>query len=221
MSADEDPYRPPETRIAEASFVGDHAQETCWRHGHLVATLRAASLPPRCIKCNADAADGMRVRRYSWVPKRVYLFLLLIPAGLGVAAVTNSFWAMPIGVLLGFGLALIANIRLRQRTRQAVGLCARHRRIRRLVLGAAATVSLLAVLSPWSSLWPLAGPALPLILLGAAVMIASSSVAITLSPVWMDRNHACYANCAEAFLASLPELPESMRAPSAVTSPQR
>jgi hypothetical protein len=221
MSVEDDPYRPPEARIAEALFAGDHAQETCWRHGHLVATLRAATLPPRCIKCNADAADGMRVRRYSWVRKRVYLFLLLIPAGLGVAAVTKFFWAMPIGVILGFGFALIANIRLRQRTRQAVGLCARHRRIRRRVLGAAAAVSLLAVLSPWSPLWPLAGPALPLILLGVAIAIASSSAAITLSPVWMDRNYACYANCDEAFLASLPELPEAMRAPPADASSEQ
>lgn len=206
MRNEDNPYRPPDARIASEPWMDEAHEPTCWRHGQGVLVLHDRPLPPRCIKCNADA-DGMRVYRFIWVTSKVYAPLLLVPLAVLLMAIVRSVWVLLL-VPLAFLLSFIASRRLRRHSRHAVGLCAQHRRIQQRVLGCAFVVVLAAMVSPWSFVWPLAGPALPLTLFGLAIVIAASSSGRTLVPVWMDAHYSCFGNCGDAFLQSLPEWPE-------------
>jgi hypothetical protein len=204
---DDNPYRSPEARIAPAPSVAEPGDHTCWRYGHALLVLRDRPLPSRCIKCNADA-DGMREYGFSWVAPRAYAPLLLVPVVTLPPAVGRLpwlLWAIP----LAFLCCLIANLWLRKRSRHALGLCARHRRVRRRVLGCASALLIAAVLSPWLFGGSFAGPVLPLSLFVLAVVIASSSAGRTLVPAWMDAHYGCFTECGEAFLQSLPEFPQT------------
>ena len=76
MRDEDNPYRPPEARIASVPLADDTGEVTCWRDGSTLVVLRDRPLPPRCVKCNVDARDGMRERGFVWVPLRVYVPLL-------------------------------------------------------------------------------------------------------------------------------------------------
>jgi hypothetical protein len=199
---DEDnPYRPPEARIAAAPLAVDTGEQTCWRDGNTLVVLRNRPLPPRCVKCNADAHDGMRERGFVWVPLRVYIPLLLLffPT---LAPTLTSRWFL-VALPLVFLVTLVLNISMRRTSRHAVGLCAvhrlRHRRIQQFAI-----------------LLFFAGLASPVVVdgLGPMFVMAMLSVVIawfggrTLSPTRIDDRYARYSECGETFLHSLPMLPE-------------
>lgn len=202
---DDDPYRPPEARIAPVPLAVAPEGQTCWRHGTTLVVLRDAPLPIRCVKCNADAADGVRERRFRWVPKWIYAPLLTIPgAGLvaPLVARTHHGWllaAMPLGLLA----TLIAIIALRRTARHAVGLCERHRRDRRRWLWFAMALFVAALLSPFvvETLAPM------FLLCGLAIVVVWSGGRI-LTAVRIDARYSFFGDCSEAFLCSLPMLPE-------------
>jgi hypothetical protein len=199
---DEDnPYRPPEALIASAPLADDTGEATCWRDGNTLVVLRGRPLPPRCVKCNADARDGMRERGFVWVPLRVYLPLLLLFVPMLTPAL-SSRWLL-IAPPLAFLATLISNVSMRRTSRHAVGLCAahrlRHRRIHQLAI-----------------LLFCAGLASPVVVDGLAPMFVMAILSVViawsggriLAPTRIDDRYARYAECGETFLHSLPMLPE-------------
>lgn len=201
MRDEDNPYRPPEARIASVPLADDTGEATCWRDGSTLVVLLNRPLPPRCVKCNADASDGMRERGFVWVPLRVYVPLLLLFVPI-LAPMLSSRWFL-IALPLAFLLTLVLNVAMRRTSRHAVGLCAahrlRHRRIHQVAL-----------------LLFLAGLASPIVADGLAPMFVMTVLSVVigwsggriLSPTRIDERYARYAECGEAFLHSLPMLPE-------------
>ncbi len=109
MRDTDNPYRSPDARIADTVPAAGADEETCWRHGRTLVVLRERPLPRRCVRCNADAHDGMRVRTFSWVSHWSYsplLALLLVPF---LADVVPSPWLVAV-VPLAFIVSLMANL---------------------------------------------------------------------------------------------------------------
>ena len=202
---EDDPYRPPEARIAAVPLASEPEGQTCWRHGAMLVVMRDAPLPIRCVKCNADAADGMRERRFRWVTKWVYAPLLAIPVVAMAAPLVPSTqvgWLL-VAVPLSLLVSLIASIALRRTARHAVGLCERHRRDRRRWLGFAMALFVAALLSPF-----VVDTLAPMFLLGTLAVVLAWSGGRVLTAVRIDARYSLFGDCDEAFLRSLPMLPE-------------
>ena len=201
MRDEDNPYRSPDARIADTVPAAGADEETCWRHGRTLVVLRDRPLPPRCVRCNADAHDGMRLRTFSCVSHWSYsplLVLLLIPL---FVSFTSSPWFLAV-VPLAFLVSLMANVFLRRKTTHAVGLCAHHQRLRARVTWIAIAFFVAGIVVPF-----LTGMLAPMfVLLGLSAVIGYG--APLLSAKRIDARHAHYGDCSEAFLLSLPELPD-------------
>ncbi|MCC8617704.1 hypothetical protein [Xanthomonas vesicatoria] len=157
-----------------------------WREGDLLVCTPGATLPPRCVKCNAPAD----------MPPRRYIF----------------HWHHPViyaALLLGVLPYLILAIALRKRSAHLLTLCERHER-RRVRYVAVAMASVLALLvcglsidSPFR--W----------VIGAGVMAAMLLIgrlgSRVLSPTLVDHAQARYLGACNAFLSDLPPLPRASR----------
>jgi len=98
------PYAPPK------SLTGDLPSNTeeLWNDGKTLVMTHKATLPDRCIKCN-QPAEGYRLKRHLvWHSPWLYLLIL-------------------IQILLYIIVALI----VRKRATIEIGLCKKHRRIRK------------------------------------------------------------------------------------------
>ncbi len=201
MRDEDNPYRSPDARIADTVPAAGADEETCWRHGRTLVVLRDRPLPPRCVRCNADAHAGMRLRTFSCVSHWSYsplLVLLLIPL---FVSFTSSPWFLAV-VPLAFLVSLMANVFLRRKTTHAVGLCAYHQRLRARVTWIAIAFFVAGIVVPF-----LTGMLAPMfVLLGLSAVIGYG--APLLSAKRIGARHAHYSHCNEAFLLSLPELPD-------------
>lgn len=94
----------PSSRTPPPVQLPDSRGADCWRDGDLIVIPAGASLPLRCVKCNAPAQMG-KPQRYSWHhPKWEQLTAISTIAYVVVALASQ------------------------QSTRLAIGLCDRHRR---------------------------------------------------------------------------------------------
>lgn len=100
-----------------------HGLNTIWRSNTLLVMTKEASLPNRCVKCNAPAADRLK-RKLQWHHPALYL---LIFASILVYAV----------VAMVVRKTAIVN----------VGLCEEHRESRRLSIIITLLLALVAVMS--------------------------------------------------------------------------
>lgn len=201
MRDEDNPYRSPDARIADTVPAAGADEETCWRHGRTLVVLRDRPLPPRCVRCNADAHDGMRLRTFSCVSHWSYSPLLVLPLLPFLADFVSGRWLLAV-VPLAFIVSLMANLFLRRKTTHAVGLCAHHQRLRARVTWIAIAFFVAGILVP-----VLTGMLAPMfVLLGLSAVIGYG--APLLSAKRIDARHAHYSDCSEAFLLSLPELPD-------------
>jgi hypothetical protein len=201
MRDEDNPYRSPDARIADTVPAAGADEETCWRHGRTLVVLRDRPLPPRCVRCNADAHDGMRLRTFSWVSHWSYSPLLVLPLLPFLADFASGRWLLA-AVPLAFVVSLMANVFLRRKTTHAVGLCAHHRRLRTRVTWISIAFFVAGIVVPF-----LTGTLAPMfVLLGLSAVIGYG--APLLSAKRIDARHAHYSHCNEAFLLSLPELPD-------------
>ena len=70
------PYAPSRASLGARSAVAEVSSEvSVWRDGKVVVTLPDASLPPRCVKCNAPADQPTKERTLYWVHPAVYLLI--------------------------------------------------------------------------------------------------------------------------------------------------
>ncbi len=206
MQDESNPYRAPESRIAAVPLASDPAEQTCWRHGEILVVLRDAPLPVRCVKCNADAADGVRPHRFRWITPWAYAPLLAVPASVLMMAYAPAAYSVRLlgaGLAFGFLASLIANLRLRRSARHAVALCERHRRQIVRWRWCRAALFVAGALSPLllSALAPM------FLLCGLAIVLPAFGGRV-LSPVRIDARYSRFVGCGDEFLRALPMLPE-------------
>jgi len=102
--ASHNPYAPPKADLSSRSSADVSTAVDVWSAGKDVICLQGASLPARCVKCNAPAELPTRERTLYWVSPWVYL---LIFAGL-----------LPL---------LIVYLIVRKKAYVSPGLCASHK----------------------------------------------------------------------------------------------
>ncbi|GMV28301.1 MAG: hypothetical protein AMXMBFR59_04260 [Rhodanobacteraceae bacterium] len=175
------PYAPPQARITVRGSTLDEGAQV-WREGDLVVLTPSGELPPRCVKCNADAEQPVKERTVYWHTPWLYVLIL-------------------VSVLIYLIVALIA----RKSARVSPGLCTEHRKQRNAVIAGSLLASLIGIgliaagISQSSSGIGLSGGFL---LLAAIIfgMIRGRLVYATR----IDANRIALKGCGEAFLASLP-----------------
>jgi len=96
-----------------------------WRSGRQLVTSLNATLPPRCIKCNAPVEGKPIKRKLSCLPEAVYLTLLLPVFGVIVYGITALFTRKT-------GVALVS-------------ICQRHRSARRTAIIVSSLIVLLGL----------------------------------------------------------------------------
>jgi hypothetical protein len=175
------PYAPPQARItARASALDDGSQ--VWREGDLVVLTPSGDLPPRCVKCNADAEHPVKERTVYWHTPWLYVLIL-------------------VSILIYLIVALIA----RKSARVSPGLCGEHRKQRNNVIVGSLLAALIGIgllvfgISNSNGGVGLLGG---FTILGAIIfgMIKGRLVYATR----IDTNRISLKGCGEAFLASLP-----------------
>jgi hypothetical protein len=102
------PYAPSKASLGTRSGSADVSSDvSVWRDGKTVVTLHGASLPARCVKCNAPADQPTKERTVYWVHPAVYLLLLA-----------------------GFLILLIVYLIVRKKAEVNPGLCEAHKKRR-------------------------------------------------------------------------------------------
>lgn len=172
------PYAPPQARVS--AYLSDGSG--VWREGGLAVLTPSGELPPRGVKCNADAEQPIKERTVYWHTPWLYLLIL-------------------ISLLVYLIVALIA----RKRARVTPGLCSEHRRRRNQLLigswlGALTGLGLLVIGIVESEV--LIGLLGGLALLVAAIV--GSAKGRIVYAVRIDTNRIALKGCGDAFLASLP-----------------
>ena len=199
------PYAAPKARLEQDTELG-----TVWREGSLVRFDRDAALPPRCVVCNEDSGGARLSRKLYWAPAAWNIGALLTPFVAMGAAIAFGIWPLaalfwPLVLVL-----MVAHVFIRKSLKVELGLCARHRRVRAVLLvlsfaGAAAIVcgGMLYSQFPWSPLVLWGGIAG---VLGLAIAQRSFGIyAVTLRRLTAE--HAWLGGTGSRFRETLPELP--------------
>ena len=176
------PYAPSQASLKSAPTIGG-ATADVWCDGKWLVMDVDATLPHRCVKCNAPAAMPMKRKTLYWHHPAIYLLLL--------------FW-----IVIYVIVALIA----RKTIKLEVGLCEEHRAARRtsLIIG---TVGMFGSIPVAMGLAQLEQPGLALLAgIGGFVgfVIYLMVMARILYAKKIDSDEARIGGCGEEFLASLP-----------------
>lgn len=188
----------PEPVTHEAPARPPHAEpvvetgEGVWRRGRDLVVSRVATLPDRCVSCNAPAETRIK-SKLSWHQSWVYVFVL-------------------VNVLV---YALVALV-VRKKAELEIPQCGRHARLRRWgFLGAWALLGLGCLAAFAAATMGTDGTlsAMPLVLFFGAVL-ASLLIGFTISrPVVarrIDDEFVWLGKCGRSFLSSLPEAPRGV-----------
>ena len=175
------PYAPPQARVVTRATVSDDAS-AIRREGSAVVLAPDAELPPRCVRCNADAAEPIKERTLYWHTPWLYVLILFSP-------------------LIYLIVALIA----RKSVKLHPGLCTGHLVLRRkFILGswiaALAGIALIVTgIGQSSGAASLAG--IGLMLAGIIVGLVKARIVYA---THIDERRIEIKGCSEPFLASLP-----------------
>lgn len=175
--SNENPYAIPQAKLDKIEQV-----EQAWREDKLVVMRLGASLPCRCIKCNANTDDNAKMQTVYWHSPWLYLVILL-------------------NIII---YAIVAML-LRKRAKINPALCQQHRKQRRLL-------QLLAVLAMLGGVVLLIQGATEnhngALIVGALLIFASLCIAIAvgrlLTPTLIDEQVVKLRGAKPAFLDSLP-----------------
>jgi hypothetical protein len=169
-------YEPQEQQYNPGSPQG------VWRDGKLLVTIKDATLPNRCIKCNAPAMKLLK-RQVEWYPRYVLLVFLLIRI---------------VGIILYFCL--------RRRATIYIGLCEDHinkRRFGMLIGGSVMTAGFLLFFGQMSS-----DPNIGLIMLGLMMALVGICVMVsvyrTVSATKIEEPYVWVKGVNQDFLNDLP-----------------
>ncbi len=181
------PYAPPHSRVAD---IARAPGEGLWRDGKTLVMSHDGVFPDRCVRCNRPA-DGYRLKRtLHW--HNPWLLLLFLA-----------------NALIYVVVAMIAQ----KKVTITVGLCRKHRRMRRFFLSVNALVFAAAVAALYCGL---AMGSSDLRVLGGQLFVAFffTTLAALLSGAQVvyvkkiDDRHARVGGVKKAFLEQLDELPK-------------
>jgi hypothetical protein len=182
------PYAPSRAslRSGDAPPAGDQSGVTAWRNQNVLVMIPDTPLPPRCIKCNEPADEPTKVRKVYWHHPGVYALIL-------------------INLIV---YAIVAAI-VRKKALVAPGLCAEHKKRRRLGLaigwgGVLAGIGLMT--------WGVEdADHVAYVPIGSLVLLISIILSMFLSRVVVarkiDQSYVWLRGCGAQFLDSLPPLP--------------
>lgn len=179
--------------MSDQTFV---MPQGAWSRGDLLIASPDAVLPPFCVKCGRPADTKLLLRRFSWHPSWIYIFVL-------------------IGLLI---YAILAAV-LSKRTRLQLPLCsAHHDKYKTLRIAAAALLlgSIPEMIFAGVSLpdrymgWGIFAGALAF-LAGLVCWILFSNILRVDS---IDNYYGYFSKASEAFLAHLPPPPPGMMLPT-------
>jgi hypothetical protein len=177
---------PPAGIVLEDGYVlPPPPQPGVWQQGKTLIMDKTASLPDCCVKCNAPA-NGLRLqKRLRW--HHPLLYLLVIP-----------------GVLI---YAIVATF-LSQQAIITFGICADHKRRRRIIWAIGAALLIIGLLMPVAALANESGGVAGigfLILLVAIVWLVMASKFVNVKK--MDERFVWMTGINQDFLAHFPALP--------------
>ena len=133
------PYTTPTAELEPHAQVG-----AVVRDGKFVRMDRNGQLPPRCVNCNAPALPVRIGRTLYWTTWQWKLFAWGVPSVLlalsfvGISSAMIMFW--PVVLIIA-----IANVAIRKRVNMDFGICARHRKLRRILFGCAVALLLVVI----------------------------------------------------------------------------
>jgi hypothetical protein len=170
----EQPYFPPPS----------HNMDTIWRCKKLLVMTKDASLPNRCVKCNAPAEERLK-RKLQWHHPALYLLIL---ASILVYAV----------VALVVRKTAVVNL----------ALCKEHRESRRLSMIITVLLALIAILCCYAGLQF----EIPILVLASFGLVLASAIygAITIrvvAPTKIDEHFVWLKGVDASYLQAFPELP--------------
>lgn len=175
------PYAPPQARVVARAVVNDDAS-AIRREGNTVVLAPNAELPPRCVRCNADAAEPIKQRTLYWHTPWLYVLVIISPL-----------------------IYLIAALIARKSVKLHPGLCTEHGTLRRnVILGSwiAALIGIvLIVIGIGQSSGPAALAGIALLLIGIFVGLIKGRIVYA---AHIDAHRIEIKGCSEPFLASLP-----------------
>lgn len=178
----DNPYAPPQARLSARPFALDDSAQV-WRHGDSVLLTPSGDLPPRCVKCNADAEQPVKPRTLYW--HTPWLYILVI-----------------VSILIYIIVALIA----RKSVRLSPGLCAEHRTLRRNVILGSWLVALTGIGLIGASIDASSGA---LALLGIVALLGAMIFGLIKGRIVyaarIDQNRIELKGFGEPFLQSLPQ----------------
>jgi hypothetical protein len=70
------PYAPSKATLNARDKAGSGSGQNVWRDGKWLVMDRNASLPHRCVKCNAPAEEPTKPRKLYWHHPAIYLLIL-------------------------------------------------------------------------------------------------------------------------------------------------
>ncbi len=182
MGMDGNPYAAPRSDVNAAAGITGASERAFWRAGPLLVARNGATLPARCVKCNAPVFDPLKRTRFYW---------------------HHQAWF----VLILFNIILYAVVSLvvRRHADLTFGLCVEHSARRRAALrrglvgiGISLLLVAVAVMLGEAILVPIT------LLVFLASIVYMVVKARSLLPARIDRTAAQLRGCGEAFLASLP-----------------
>jgi hypothetical protein len=180
------PYAPSKASMAPRSSPAAVDSETkVWRDGKTVVTRHDASLPARCVKCNAPADQPTKVRTLYWMNPFIYLLFLI-----------NAL------------ILIIVYFIVRKKAEVDPGLCERHKK-RRLY---AITYGWLAFLAGLALIFIGLGGDQPLVaVLGVLLLISALVAAMTFGRIIyakkITKDEVRLGGFAVAYLDELPDYP--------------
>jgi len=175
----QNPYAAPRAKLVTAL----DAAGGVWRDGKVLVCRRDAVFPPRCVKCNDEAADPPRRVKLAW---------------------HNSLWYLLI--FLNVLIYLVVALFVRKRAEIEMGLCEKHHRRGRLALiigwGGFAAIVAGVFLGLYFGLGWLAGASMVAI---APWALFSVLLSLQLRAAKIDKDELRIRGCGRDFLDTLPE----------------
>jgi len=169
------PFAPPKAALVEP------ASGRCSRDGKWVVVDAGSDLPPRCIVCNAPAAEPIKSKKLYWHSPWFYLLIL-------------------VNILV----YVIVGLAVRKTVRVSPGLCEFHgarRRRRMLALAGGGIASLVA--GGMLLQREIAGGAAGLFTLAFILLVVAAFAGRKVYPRQITKEFARLGGCKEPFLASL------------------
>jgi hypothetical protein len=175
----DNPYAAPRSSPSSGRRL-EQGSDGIWRDGALLFVERGASLPPRCVRCNAAAEVHL--------PRKLYW---------------HSPW-YALTILLGILTYAIIALIVRKKIELDIGLCAQHAKARRaaIAIAWASVIGSFALIfivpSPFGGIMVL----ISLVVLLGAIVIGQRRANV-LQPVRIDDRVAKLRGAGDAFLDSL------------------